>query len=163
MRGASAIVTFAGPDAVDGQSEGVARCSEDVRLRAGRILARPATGSETAHLQMDRCWETHDGRPLRRRLAKVLCPGSSPWAKGSKRVEDPGDTSKPNTACGTSSLLDHSESPDAYLAEYRIGIRHQGCIGHPAFRTPSSGRVRWECAKLGRASAARMRSHEFRK
>ena len=23
------------------------------------------------------------------------------------------------------------------LAEYRIGIRHQGCIGHPAFRTPS--------------------------
>jgi hypothetical protein len=49
------------------------------------------------------------------------------------------------------------------LAEYRIGIRHQGCIGHPAFRTPSSGRVRWKCAKLGRASAARLRTCEFRK
>jgi hypothetical protein len=141
MRGASAIVTFAGLDAV-GAGVAASRGSwvtsvfgQDVSapelhwqgcglFAGGRISGQcdEATASEASGLSA---------------LSRPIALGKG---KGSAGTVDPGDTSKPNTACGTSSLC--SIIPKVLmltLAEYRIGIRHQGCIGHPAFRTPSFG------------------------
>jgi hypothetical protein len=54
MRGASAIVTFAGLDAVDAGDAALRGSSGNVCLRAGRICASTATGKETFGLGMDR-------------------------------------------------------------------------------------------------------------
>ena len=109
---------------------GVARCLDDVRLRAGRILARPATGSEMAHLQMDGGWVTHDGRPSRRRLAdhSVIRPHRL-GRHGSKRVVDPGDSSPEHRVRNAGHLLGIPDVLMLTLAEYRIGIRPKGAQG----------------------------------
>ena len=54
MRGASAIVTFAGWDAVDAGDAASRGSWGNVCLRAGRICASTATGKETAGLEMER-------------------------------------------------------------------------------------------------------------
>ncbi len=123
------------------QGWGVARCPEDVRLRAGRTLARPATGSETAHLRMDRRWETHDGMTPsaaygQRALLRPIALGGTGQDGSTTPAARASRTPRAERRALQCSII--PKVLMSTLADYRIGIRHQGCIGHPAFRTPSS-------------------------
>ena len=105
-RGAIAIVTFAGWDAVDAGDAASRGSWGNVCLRAGRICASTATGKETADLGMERLPGQCDGRPIRNAFGQVLCgyPVPPPWdinfGDGTVRHGRCASNRK-NTACGT--------------------------------------------------------------
>ena len=76
-RGAIAIVTFAGWDAVDAGDAASRGSWGDVCLRAGRICASTATGKETADLRMERPLDSVTDDQVKTRSAYSLeapCP-----------------------------------------------------------------------------------------
>ena len=72
MRGASAIVTFAGWDAVDAGDAASRGSLGNVCLRAGRICASTATGKETADLRMERALDSVTDDQIETRSAQSL-------------------------------------------------------------------------------------------
>ena len=124
---------------------GVTRFTGDVCLRAGRICASTATGKETADLGMERPLDSVTGDQVKTRSAYSLeAPFPSPWDFNSRseRSSRQSASNRKNTAGGTSG---NRSAPPKVLMHYPCGRPHrhqaQGCNGHPAFRTPSQGRV----------------------
>ena len=72
MRGASAIVTFAGLDAVDAGDAASRGSWGNVCLRAGRICASTATGKDTADLEMERTLDSVTDDQIETRSAQSL-------------------------------------------------------------------------------------------
>jgi hypothetical protein len=157
-RGAIAIVTFAGWDAVDAGDAASRGSWGNVCLRAGRICASTATGKETADLEMERLPGQCDGRPNRNAFGQVLCgyPVPPPWdinfGDGTVRHGRCAGNRK-NTAGGTSGTC--SAPPKVLMhSKLRKTASHQaqGCNGHPAFRTPSHKRAGMQARRRPRAA-----------
>ena len=122
------------------QRWGVARCRDEIRLRAGRTLARPATGSGPAHLRRieARPRPTDDLVGGVWRSASVTDPFAL-GVQGRLRVVDPGTAARRTPRAERWASLGIPESPDASLAEYRIGIRHPRVLGTRRSARPLSG------------------------
>src|SRR6478735_4083050 len=104
-RGAIAIVTFAGWDAVDAGDAASRGSWGNVCLRAGRICASTATGKETAGLRMDRPLDSVTDDQVETRSAYSLeAPFPSPWDFNSRseRSSRQSASNRKNTAGGTS-------------------------------------------------------------
>jgi hypothetical protein len=140
-RGAIAIVTFAGWDAVDAGDAASRGSWGNVCLRAGRICASTATGKETADLRMERPLDSVTDDQVKTRSAYSLeAPFPSPWDFNSRseRSSRQSASNRKNTAGGTSGTC--SAPPKVLMhTQLRKTASHQaqGCNGHPAFRTPS--------------------------
>jgi hypothetical protein len=144
---------------------GVTRFMGDVCLRAGRICASTATGQETADLGMDKPLDSVTDDQLETRSAYSLeAPFPSPWDFNSvigsfakAKCKQP----KKHRRRNAGHLLGASESPGALSMRktaFASGPRVHRAPGVPHALSQEGGK---ECAKLGRASAARMRKCVF--
>ena len=161
MRGASAIVTFAGLDAVGAKvgASGGARKTFAGR-RDGLVPDLPLALRGSSFRWTDTlCCSADD--PLGGVWPKCSVPAHR---LGQRGLQGP---STPATRASRTPRAERRASEQvpvvrkswrSLFADDGIGVRHQGCIGHPAFRAPSLRRGR---VGMRKARARKRRENEI--
>ncbi len=124
---------------------GVTRFTGDVCLRAGRICASTATGKETADLRMERPLDSVTDDQIKTRSAYSLeAPFPSPWDINWRSDRSPRQSAsnRKNTAGGTPGTRSAPPKVPMHSTLRKTAFASGPRVhGHPAFRTPSRGRV----------------------